>query len=155
MPRFRHVRLRQVDERTATWLAFGCIVTAGFAYLLWKGRGNTFFYDEWSWIEFRRSGLHSILASYNGHLEPLPTAIYQALLHTIGLTHYRVYRTLAATAHCACATLAFAFARRRIGPAALLLALPVVLLGSGYSGLKLAWHVRISPRQPVRDCALA
>jgi hypothetical protein len=114
------------------WFAFGCIALAGLVFWAWEGRGNTFFFDEWSWIEFRHSGLAAILDSYNAHLLVVPLAVYQALFHTIGIAHYRWYRLLALGAHLACATMVFTYARRRLGAAALLLALPVVFLGSGW-----------------------
>jgi hypothetical protein len=119
-------------RRRVAWLAFACMCAAGVAFLMWRGRGNTFFWDEWGWIEFRRSGLHAVLGSYNQHVEPVPLAVYQLLLSTVGLAHYWVFRLLATLAHLACATAVFVFARRRIGTAALLPAAVVVFLGSGW-----------------------
>jgi hypothetical protein len=108
------------------------IAVAGFVFVMLTGRGNGFFYDDWSWIELRRTGVHSILASYNQHLVMIPIAAYQFLLGTVGLAHYWLYRSLAALAHVACAVAVFAFARRRIGLLALPLAAVVVFLGSGW-----------------------
>ena len=116
-------------------MAIALVVLVAFVYLMWKGRGNTFFYDDWSWIELRRSGLHAILASYNQHLVAAPVAVYQLLLHTVGLTDYWLYRLLGTVAHLACATLVFVFVRRRIGAAAALVVVPVVFLGSGWDYL--------------------
>jgi hypothetical protein len=118
--------------RWAAPAAFACVVAAGLAYVIWKGSGNSFFYDEWTWIELRRTGLDAVVSSYNQHLLALPTAAYQLLFATVGLAHYWPYRMLAALAHLACATAVFAYARRRIGAAALLAAVPVVFLGSGW-----------------------
>ncbi len=128
----RPIALSSLDERRAAWLIFACVLVAAFIFLMWKGRGNTFVYDEWGWIEYRRSGLHSVLASYNEHLLVGPIAVYQLLLHTIGLAHYTIYRVLVCVAHLVCAATVFEFARRRIGPAALLLAVPIAFLGSGW-----------------------
>lgn len=125
----RRVRL---DDPRVSWVAFACISAAGLAFVMWKGRGNGFFYDEWSWIQGRRSGLHAILSSYNQHLVIVPVAVYQFLLRTAGLGHYWIYRLLAVAGHLACAAAVFAFARRRIGVAALLPAAVVVFLGSGW-----------------------
>jgi hypothetical protein len=54
---------RAAADPRGTWAAFRAIAALAFVYLLWEGRGNTFVYDEWSWIEVLRSGPHSILAS--------------------------------------------------------------------------------------------
>ncbi len=63
-------------DRTAVWLAFLGICVGAFAYLMIRGRGNIFVYDEWGWIEFRRSGVSSILNSYNDHILVAPLAVY-------------------------------------------------------------------------------
>jgi hypothetical protein len=97
-----------------------------------RGRGNIFVFDEWSWIEFRRAGLSSILDSYNDHLLAAPLAIYQLLFRTVGLGDYTAYRVLAAVAHLICIATVFEFARRRIGSAALLLVIPLAFFGSGW-----------------------
>ena len=62
----------------------------------------------------------------------VPFAVYQLLFRTVGLGHYAAYRVLVAVAHVACAAAVFEFARRRIGPAALLLAVPIAFFGSGW-----------------------
>lgn len=135
------------------WSAFACVLAAGLAYLLWKGRGNALFYDEWSWIEFRRSGLHAILSSYNQHLLLVPLAAYQLLIRTVGLGHYWVYRLIAALAHLGCAAVVFAFARRRIGAIALLIAIPVVFLGSGWEFV--LWGVNFGFTASIALCIAA
>ena len=113
------------------WASFGAIAAAALAYLLWRGRGNSFFYDEWGWIEFLRDGVHSVMASYNQHLELAPKAAYQVLFHTAGIAHYWEFRVLAAVAHLSCAAAIFAYALRRIGTPAVMVALPVAFFGAG------------------------
>ena len=119
-------------QSTGVWLAFLGIGAGAFAYLMIRGRGNIFVYDEWGWIEFRRSGVSSILSSYNDHVLVVPLAVYQALFRTVGLGDYTVYRVLAALAHLACVAATFEFARRRIGAAALLIAVPLAFFGPGW-----------------------
>jgi len=120
------------DSARAAWLVFSCVLVASFVFLIWEGRGTTFFYDQWGWIEYLRNGLHSILASYNDHMLVVPLAVNQALMHTVGLGDYSVYRVFAALGHVLCAALVFEFARRRIGLGALLLAVPIAFLGTGW-----------------------
>ena len=118
-------------DRAATCAA--CLLFLGtFVYLVYEGHGNSFFYDEWAWIQQRNSGLHWIVVSYNNHLVAAPVAVYQLLFRTVGLDHYSVYRVLETFVHLSCAAVVFVFARRRIGAAAVLLVLPIALLGSGW-----------------------
>jgi hypothetical protein len=116
----------------AARLVFSPVLVASFVFLIWEGRGTTFFYDHWGWIEYLRNGLHSILASYNDHMLVVPLAVNQALVHTVGLGDYSVYRVFAAVGHVLCAALVFEFARRRVGLAALLLGVPIAFLGTGW-----------------------
>jgi hypothetical protein len=122
----------QTESRRADWAAFAAVAAAGLAFVLWRGRANSFFFDEWSWIELRRSGLHAVLSSYNQHLLAFSTAAFQLLFSTVGLAHYWPYRALAAVAHLACAAAAFAYLRRLIAFAALPVVAVVVFMGSGW-----------------------
>jgi hypothetical protein len=108
------------------------VLCVAFAYLMWEGRGNSFYFDEWYWIEALRTGLHAIVAAYNQHLLAVPIAIYQLLFRLVGLDHYWVFRLLQTCAHLALAGVVFTYARRRIGVVALPLVLPLVFLGSGW-----------------------
>ncbi len=100
-----------------------------------------FFYDEWTWIETRHTGLSAILDSYNEHMEILPLAIYQLLFHTIGLAHYHWYRLLAALGHLALVSAVYGFARRRLGPLALLVVVPLAFFGAGWEFI--LWGVNL------------
>lgn len=114
-------------------LGFGVVAATAFAYVLWKARGDTFFFDEWGWIEGKRNGLHAIFAADNNHLLVVQTALYQLLFHTVGLNHYWVFRALEASAHITCVAAVFVFARRRIGGVAALIAVvPLTFLGTGW-----------------------
>jgi hypothetical protein len=123
---------RRHPERIAP-IAFAVLAALAFAYIIHRGQGNTFFYDEWGWIEDKRNGLHPIFAADNNHLLVLQTALYQLLFHTIGLNHYWVFRTLEAGAHIALVTAVFVYARRRVGgPGALIAVVPLAFLGTGW-----------------------
>ena len=62
-------------------------------------------------------------------------AVYQLLFHTVGISNYLPYRLLAALAHIGCTAAIFAYALRRIGRLALLVALPVAFFGAGWEVL--------------------
>jgi hypothetical protein len=97
--------------------------------LLYQGRGQTFFYDEWSFILQRRGiSFDTFLEPHGGdHLSIVPVAIYKVMLQVFGLRTYLPYQLLVIAAHVACASLLWIYARRRLGawlalvPAALLL----------------------------------
>ena len=117
------------------------LLVVALLYLIREGHGNMFFYDEWTWIETRHSGLSAILDSYNEHMEIAPLAIYQLLLHTIGLAHYHWYRLAAALGHLALVTAVYCFARRRLGPLALLVVIPLAFFGAGWEFI--LWGVNL------------
>ena len=133
--------LLSVEPERAAPFVFGALVLVAFGYLMWESRGNTFFYDEWTWLFTRRNGLSSILASYNSHMMIAPTALYQVLFRTIGLRDYWVFRLLATVAHLSLATVVFIYARRRVGVASVLLILPFLVLGTGWEDV--IWAINI------------
>jgi hypothetical protein len=127
-------------ERGAPW-AFAALAVVAFAYIVWRGRGNTFFYDEWSWLVTRRTGLHAILSAYNTQMELAPTVLYQVMYRTVGLAHYWVYRVFMAVADVGLVATLFTYAYRRVGAAAVLFCLPMLFLGSGWEYV--LWMVNI------------
>jgi hypothetical protein len=111
------------------------VVLAALAFILLKGRGNTFFGDDYVWMETRRSGLKAILDSYVEHIAIVPIATYQLLFHTVGIAHFRYYRLLAVLGHLACVTAVFVFARKRVGFISLAPIVPLAVFGAGYEFL--------------------
>jgi hypothetical protein len=120
------------NRRHLDLVLFGILALAAFGFVMHKADGNTFYYDDWTWIVLRRSGWHGIISSYNQHLLIIPSALYQVLEHTVGLGHYWVYQLFGTVAHVGCMTAVYVYARRRIGLAALALVLPLLFLGYGW-----------------------
>lgn len=114
------------------------LLVVAFVYLMLAERGTNFYFDDWAWIEARHGGLHPIFASYNQHLVIAPVALYQLLFRTAGLNHYWVFRTLQTLAHLSCVAVVFEFVRRRLGAVALLVAIPLAFLGSGWEYVTLS-----------------
>ena len=114
------------------WVGCGVLLLVAFGYLMLAERGTNFYFDDWAVIDGRNSGLTAVFASYNQHLIVLPVALYQLLFQIVGLTHYWVFRTLQTLVHLSCVAVVFAFVRRRVGPFALLVAVPFAFLGSGW-----------------------
>ncbi len=131
---------RRDGHRWDVW-AFALALPVAFAYLMEKGQGITFFYDEWYWITNRSSGLHAVLSAYNNHMLVAPLAVYQLLFRTAGLNHYWIFRLLATAVHLLTVTAVYAFARRRLGAAALALVVPLLVLG--YAWEYVIWAVNI------------
>ena len=116
----------------AFWLA----AIACAAMILYFTRGTTLWFDDWSWALYRRSGLHSLLADYNGHLSLVPILVYRALFATAGIASYLPYRIVLVAGVLLCGGLVFVYARRRVGGyLGLLAALLILFLGPGWQDL--------------------
>jgi hypothetical protein len=116
------------------WLA---ILTVGTIVLTRLGTGTTFFFDEWSWIEYRRGALWSALVRPdNGHLTLIPVAVYRLLFTLGGLTDYSLYRAVGIAAHLVVATLVAVYARKRCGTVVGVSAGAVIIfLGAGWQNI--------------------
>jgi hypothetical protein len=100
----------------------------GAALVIWHaGRHSSFAVDDWSFIEYRRSGIAPLWVAYNGNLVAGQVLAYRLLFGLFGISSYGPYRALVLAAHLACATVVFAYARRRVGPVFALAAAILVL----------------------------
>lgn len=125
--------VRRVDLDRLAVGVFVLLAGVAYIYLMWKTRGNTFFYDEWGWLFRRRTGVNSVLDSYNSQMMLATSAAYQILWRTVGLTHYWVWRAIGIAIHVGLVSTVFVYARRRVSAAAgLLLCLPLLFLGYGF-----------------------
>jgi hypothetical protein len=117
--------------------AAGAIVGAA---IMWVGRGEWFFADEWAFIVGRRGWTaDTFLTPHAEHVVALPVLVYKGMFAVVGLNAYWPYRALMLFVHLACVWLVFRLARSRIGdPAAALAASFLLSLGS-------AWEVLLFP----------
>src|SRR4051794_24380914 len=84
--------------------------------ILWAGRGQSFWADEWSFIAGRSAWTpDAFLLPHNEHPVPLPALLYKIMFAVVGLGTYWPYRLMLLGAHLACATLVFRLVRRRAG----------------------------------------
>ena len=96
-------------------VALAALATVTIGLLVHLGRGTTFFFDEWDWIQTRRSGLaNPLFRPHNGHLSAVPVAIFRLLLATVGLRHYLVFRLVAVAFELLTVALFTAVVRRRL-----------------------------------------
>ncbi|MGC1852953.1 MAG: hypothetical protein WA687_11000, partial [Solirubrobacterales bacterium] len=127
---------REWDEQRRdrlAWLGLAAAMAAAAALLLWEGRGQTLFVDEWSFGYLGRPdmSLPSLLAPDNGHLAAIPVLITKASLELFGAATALPLRLVAVGTHLAVALMLFVMLRRALGSlAALLPAIALLFLGS-------------------------
>jgi hypothetical protein len=123
-------------ERRWPWVLAGLMLVDA-ALLLYMGRGLSFFYDEWDFVQHDYGGgLHSLLVAHVGNISVFPAAAYKVLFHVAGLNHYVVYRVTVVGLHLAAAGLVFVLALRRVSALPALLATALILfLGAAWEDL--------------------
>ncbi len=137
---------KQARWPDAPGLLAGGLAALGVATLLLLmhlGRGTTFFFDEWDWIEQRRTGfVNPLLRPHNGHLSAVPVAIYRVLFAIVGLRHYGVFRATAIGFELLCVALVVLLVRSDL-PRLLVLVAAAALLLYGPGWQDLLWPFQI------------
>jgi hypothetical protein len=130
-------RPRRRGRDLAGWTVFTAGALTAAVWLTELGRGMTFFYDEWSFIDTRgQSFWHDVWLPHQGHPSMIPFTAYRLLLLTVGLRHYWPYLALVLAVNLVCGWLVFLLLRRRVHPAiAGALASVLMLLGPGFQDL--------------------
>lgn len=134
---------------TLVVIAFAGLMLATGVLLVYLTRGTSFWFDEWSWILYRRGDtVGTFLRSYDGHLSLVPLAIYRLLFATVGLRSYVPYRLIVIVAHLLCTALVFIYARRRVPDVLALCAASLILLfGAGWQDFiwpfQVAWLISV------------
>ncbi len=119
------------------------LLAAGCVLLIYLGRGTSFFFDEWDWIQGRRGwSLDSLLTPHNAHLSLLPVLVLKLLFSTLGLESYLPYRVMVLTFHLGVVVLLYVYARRRAG-ALVALGAAVSLLFLGPAWMDLLWALQV------------
>src|SRR5215470_4677054 len=84
----------QADEqqgRSTRWAAwtFAAVVVIALPVILYQGRGQWFFLDEWNFLANRSAGsIHDLLAPHSQHWVTFGVVVYRALWRVVGLRHY-------------------------------------------------------------------
>lgn len=127
------VRFRPAD------FLFGVAALAGAAVLIWAGRGLTFFFDEWQvLLDPHPLAISTILSDHNHQWFVIPRIVYGLGLEAFGMTSQLPFRLVTVAAATTCAALLYVFVRRRTSDwLALVMVLPVLVLGASWEGLLL------------------
>lgn len=137
--------MRQIEKvlRDRPWLILAAAGGVAGAFIMYAGRGLSFHFDEWDFVQGRRGmSVDTFLSSHNGHLTALPIAYYKLMLQLFGLGHYWVYRLVVVFAHLLVVGLLYMLLRRRTGSAvAVLGALVLLFLGASWENLVWAMGV--------------
>lgn len=140
---------RALPSSTLVVTALAVLMIATGLLLVYLTRGTSFWFDEWSWIVYRRGdNVSTFLSSYDGHFSLVPIAIYRLLFATVGLGTYVPYRVMVIVSHLICGALVFIYARRRVPDLLALCAAALILLfGAGWQDFlwpfQVAWLISV------------
>ena len=119
--------------RPPVLLALGALV-----FLVWLGRGMTFYHDEYTMILLRDLSVRGILAPHNEHLSATLVLLYRGLLGTVGMVSYWPYLGVTYALHLAVSAIVYVVVRRS-APAAWALGAMAVMLVLGSGGDDILW----------------
>jgi hypothetical protein len=128
--------------RAVTWgdapFLVASLISGGL--LLYLGRSLTFWFDEWRVITFDGNAL-DYFRPLNEHWSTIPLALYRATFDVVELHSYLPYLAQVIALHLVACAGAYVLMRRRLGRlAATILALPLLLLGTGAENLYWAFQ---------------
>ncbi len=118
-----------------TDLVFGVLLILSLVYLLRKGQGLTFFFDEWDFILSRTFSVTDLLRPHNGHLSTIPVFFYVILKSTFGISSYVPYQILGLLVHGSVCLGVYLLGRRRSPALAAGAGIVIALLGTGWQNI--------------------
>lgn len=129
--------VRRWADRAACVLIVVASVT-----IVFLGRTLTFWQDEWRWIAADNMLPLDYFAPHNEHWTTVPALLYRGLFSVVGLHSYVPYLTVLVMVHALAVAGVYSLARRRLAAIpALVLVLPLLLLGAGYENLYWAFQI--------------
>ena len=130
------------SARAATAIFWAAAATA-VIWLMVLGRGLTFYYDEWNFVQSADGPyLQNILANHNGQTQMVPYTIYLVMFHTVGLHHYWPYRLLVVLLDVLIGWLLYVAIRTRVHPV-VAASMAAVLMLPGPAWQDLLWPFQI------------
>ena len=115
-----HLRTVARSSGRASAIAFGALLVAAGAWLMYETRGTTLWFDEWQWrTEYRKTASATSSTPHNGHPTLVPFTIYRLLFATVGIAHSAPYRAVGIAATPGRGAALRVLARRASPPSAL------------------------------------
>jgi hypothetical protein len=118
-------------------VAIAVAALLGGVWLVLLGRGLTFFWDEWEFIQARSlTDVSTWFVPHGEHWTMLPALLYRAVFEIVGLRTYVPYHAVLIALHLLVVAGVYVLLRRTSGPwLAVLSALLILLFGSGFEDL--------------------
>jgi len=102
------VPAHDAGDRSARWAAwtFAAVIALAVPVILYQGRNQWFFLDEWDFLADRSAGsFHDLLMPHQQHWTTFGILVYRALWQIVGLRHYWPYQLCLVTLHLTAAVL--------------------------------------------------
>jgi hypothetical protein len=103
------------EDRSARWAAwtFAAVAAVAVPVILYQGRNQWFFADEWDFLAYRSAGsFHDLMAPHVQHWTTFGILVYRALWWLVGINHYWPYQLCLVSLHVAVAAQVRAVMRR-------------------------------------------
>lgn len=124
-------------------VAMAALALLAFAGIMVAGRKIDLFYDEWSFVLFRRAwNASAFLDAHNEHISVLPVLVYKLWFGLFGLEHHWMVRAVLAALLAGLGVVVYLLARRRIGPWGGVVAAALVLV-MGRAIQNIVWAFQI------------
>lgn len=128
-----------VDRYTKNWNV-SAVLLLGFLFissslLFQYGSELTFFFDEWDFVLNRTYNASDFLRPHNGHLSLLPVLVYNVLRSLSGIDSYVPFQVAGLLVHASVCVGVYAIGKRRSTSIAIVAALFVSLLGTGWQNI--------------------
>jgi hypothetical protein len=111
------VETSERHDRSARWAAwtFAAVIAIAVPVILYQGRDQWFYLDEWDFLANRSAGsFHDLMAPHVQHWTTFGILVYRALWWLVGLRHYWPYQLCLVTLHLAAAVLLRVVMRRAL-----------------------------------------
>lgn len=118
-----------------TDLFFVALLFSSLVYLLRKGQGLTFFFDEWDFVLSRSFSISDLLGPHNGHLSIIPVSFFSLWKSIFGISSYVPYQILGLLVHGSVCLGAYVLVRRRSPLLATSAGIVIALLGAGWQNI--------------------
>jgi hypothetical protein len=128
-----------VDRYTKNWNVSAVLLLGflfiSFSVLFQYGSELTFFFDEWDFVLNRSYNASDFLRPHNGHLSLLPVLVYNLLRSLFGIDSYVPFQVAGLLVHASVCVGVYAIGKRRSTSIAIVAALFVSLLGTGWQNI--------------------